>query len=479
VNPASPPAPPPLAPPPSSASVSWGTWLALWLVFLGGWRGAACLHAHLGDSEERAHVVPLRPRPIKPLVRVTPAPELRTRTPRPPQIASGWWPPYDTLDATLPSAWELHGSTAAWFDLEHFFRLLHQTSWHAVDVFHWGDSQIEGDRITGTLRASWQRTWGGNGSGWVLPEMPAASFAIASNTEGGVGRRAGFGRGRDSTARRLPFFAVNDMAASSRWRIAANPASHANHKRWTTTTVWTSEPSAWSLEVDGLPVAVPAAETAFQHVDHPHVDRDIALTFGASTLLGVQLGSPHGVRVHNLPMRGASGTLFDDVPASDWQHLRAHHVPGLVLLQFGGNAVPSLTTQASAQRYARNVARNIRHIQGMLPGVPIVFIGPSDMGRHPGEFPGLAHVVHALKDAVVANDALYWDLQAVMGGQGSMAAWMAEGLAGPDGVHFSPRGAKLVGQRLDVALRHEFKARFGTALHAVPAIRSPQEAGTP
>jgi lysophospholipase L1-like esterase len=231
--------------------------------------------------------------------------------------------------------------------------------------------------------------------------------------------------------------------------------------------------------VDGLPVAVPAAETAFQHVDHPHVDRDIALTFGASTLLGVQLGSPHGVRVHNLPMRGASGTLFDDVPASDWQHLRAHHVPGLVLLQFGGNAVPSLTTQASAQRYARNVARNIRHIQGMLPGVPIVFIGPSDMGRHPGEFPGLAHVVHALKDAVVANDALYWDLQAVMGGQGSMAAWMAEGLAGPDGVHFSPRGAKLVGQRLDVALRHEFKARFGTALHAVPAIRSPQEAGTP
>ena len=135
------------------------------------------------------------------------------------------------------------------------------------------------------------------------------------------------------------------------------------------------------------------------------------------------------------------------------------HNVGLVILQFGGNAVPSLEGEQAAQRYARAIETNIRHIQDQLPGIPIVFIGPSDMGASPSDFPGLSSVINALREAVISNDALFWDLQSVMGGPGSMATWMNAGLAGQDGIHFTPRGARVVGERLDAVLRQAGRNR--------------------
>jgi lysophospholipase L1-like esterase len=92
-----------------------------------------------------------------------------------------------------------------------------------------------------------------------------------------------------------------------------------------------------------------------------------------------------------------------------------------------------------------------------------VFIGPSDMGASPSDFPGLSAVVDALRDAVLSSDALFWDLQAVMGGSGSMATWMNTGLAGNDGIHFTPQGARLVGERLDAVLRQAGRNRVNTS----------------
>ena len=139
-------------------------------------------------------------------------------------------------------------------------------------------------------------------------------------------------------------------------------------------------------------------------------------------MLGANLTSGPGVYVHNLAMRGGSGTLFDDVPDADWKALQEHTNPALVVLQFGGNAVPSISNAKGARRYAQKVGQNIRHIQAQWPGVPILFIGPSDMGEGLSTYPGLQHTVTALRDTVLANHALHWDLQAVMGGPGAMEA---------------------------------------------------------
>lgn len=52
----------------------------------------------------------------------------------------------------------------------------------------------------------------------------------------------------------------------------------------------------------------------------------------------------------------------------------------------------------------------------------------------------------------------YWDLYAAMGGRGSMMKWVDAYLAGPDYVHFTPKGARHVGNILYETL--EFYHKF-------------------
>ena len=74
------------------------------------------------------------------------------------------------------------------------------------------------------------------------------------------------------------------------------------------------------------------------------------------------------------------------------------------------------------------------------------------MGRNPSAFPGLPLVVHALDVEIASTSALHWDLQAAMGGPGSMAEWVERGWASDDHIHFTRRGAQEAGERLEQAL---------------------------
>ena len=62
----------------------------------------------------------------------------------------------------------------------------------------------------------------------------------------------------------------------------------------------------------------------------------------------------------------------------------------------------------------------------------------------------LPELVDSLKAVSLAADVAYWDLYRMMGGQNSMAQWVrhSPAYAGPDYVHFTPAGAKLVGETL-------------------------------
>ena len=78
---------------------------------------------------------------------------------------------------------------------------------------------------------------------------------------------------------------------------------------------------------------------------------------------GFFLGTDRGVMVHNIPLRGASGTLFDNVPDKDWKTMVEAHPPAMVILQFGGNAVPGVSSPREGRWYAKRLAANIAFIR--------------------------------------------------------------------------------------------------------------------
>ena len=59
-------------------------------------------------------------------------------------------------------------------------------------------------------------------------------------------------------------------------------------------------------------------------------------------------------------------------------------------------------------------------------------------------------MVDSLKATALRNDAAYWDLYRMMGGENSMVQWVrhSPAYAGPDYIHFTPAGAQRVGEAL-------------------------------
>ncbi|MGB1123470.1 MAG: hypothetical protein ACPG08_08085, partial [Flavobacteriales bacterium] len=68
------------------------------------------------------------------------------------------------IDQFLHENLQLVGNSRAFEALGNFFAALNAPARKpAIHVLHYGDSQIEGDRITGHLRNAWQSVWGGSG----------------------------------------------------------------------------------------------------------------------------------------------------------------------------------------------------------------------------------------------------------------------------------------------------------------------------
>jgi lysophospholipase L1-like esterase len=74
-------------------------------------------------------------------------------------------------------------------------------------------------------------------------------------------------------------------------------------------------------------------------------------------------------------------------------------------------------------------------------------------------FPFLSAYNDALKTMALSLDCAFWDMYAVMGGRNSMIAWVSNQppYAGPDYTHFTPLGARKMGDLLAKAILEEYR----------------------
>ena len=174
----------------------------------------------------------------------------------------------------------------------------------------------------------------------------------------------------------------------------------------------------------------------------------------SARVFGWSFESPTGIHVDNVAMRGASGMMFTKLDEVQLQKSLQREGYTLIIMQFGGNAVPYLKDEAHAKRFARSMGRQLDQMQKLYPSAALLFIGPSDMARKQGivmeSYPLIPVLRTALRKEVLSRGAGYWDLYDVMGGEGSMVDWVTRdpAFAVKDYIHFTPKGASWVGRRL-------------------------------
>ena len=351
-------------------------------------------------------------------------------------------------------------------------------------VMHYGDSQIEMDRITCRLRSYMQRTFGGGGPGMLPFRTIIPTYAVRQYATGDLTHLSSFG---DSTVSRSPgnygpmmqCFRLGG-SANVTLREAAKRGVDDRIKRFSNVRlVYNNRGGTLRATLTDrttkqqLPLQADSSGIGSLRWQLDSASNNLVLSVGGSAeLYAVTLDNGPGVAVDNIPMRGCSGQQFTLVPLERLGQAYAQLDVGLIIMQFGGNSMPYLRDTKAIVKYCTSIGRQIDHVRRACPQARVLFIGPSDMStRVRGQlqtYPWLPEVVDSLAATATRHGAAYWSIYHAMGGYNSMIQWKKDNLAGEDYIHFTTRGAELMGDRLAEALaasyrRYTLRQRYALA----------------
>ncbi|MCR5550972.1 MAG: hypothetical protein K6F40_08555 [Bacteroidales bacterium] len=330
-----------------------------------------------------------------------------------------------------------------------------------IRVLHYGDSQIEMDRISCNLRSFFQSTFGGGGPGMVPVIQTIPSFAVSQYASGALTLYASYGEGartRGNYGLMCKCYRLGGGAT-----FTANASRHKDtdprvKKFSNITLLYNDHTGNFSATLSDRRGYKESVENGLTGVHTCHWLLDSAATSvqismqGSADLYGIMLDDGYGVAVDNIPLRGSSGDQFTLITDTLLRTSYKQANVGLIILQFGGNSVPVIYNEKSLNNYCTSIERQIRRVRQCCAGATILFIGPSDMSTRRGgvmqTYPMLPQLIDSLRTIALRNNAAYWDIYEVMGGHNSMIAWVNNGLAGPDYIHFTPAGARRVGKTL-------------------------------
>ncbi|WP_340110640.1 GDSL-type esterase/lipase family protein [Maribellus mangrovi] len=391
---------------------------------------------------------------------------------------------YDTLVQRIH---KLEMSRLGRENLEKFFYHLQHDS--MIRIMHYGDSQIEGDRITAFVRNKLQVRFGGTGVG-LRPALQPYDYVFSANqyntdnwkrypiygdvdstiTHDRYGVMGAFSRYAPLVPDSVPF--KDSMLYEAEMTVSKSDISYRRTREYDYMRLFygnTRRPVQTLVFARGDTIL---SDSLQANVDYavlecalPDSTESVTLKFSGNDgpdVYGIELASRRGVIVDNIALRGSSGTIFTKADYVHSMKMYKDLNPELFILQFGGNVVPYIQNNKAIKRYGRYFGSQIKRIKALCPDAAIIVIGPSDMSTKEKDnyvtYKHLPELVATLREVSVSSGCAYWDMYTAMGGYNSMPSWVnAEpSLARPDYVHFSPKGARLIANMFYNSLMFEY-----------------------
>ncbi|MCM1034045.1 MAG: GDSL-type esterase/lipase family protein [Prevotella sp.] len=345
-----------------------------------------------------------------------------------------------------------------------FYTALEQADSTAVRIVHYGDSQIEEDRITSIIRQRMQEQFGGGGVGIVPLYQSVQSITIGQSTSYEPQRYMIYGnklyrRSDSNLYGPMGQVAQIDSTISMSIRPRSKQTGMYSAHYFNQVKILTSSDHPLTVVCKGQTINLQPGKDKLRLTTFNLSDSTTLLNLtlkGEGDIYGVMLDNVTGVNVDNIPMRGCSGTIFTGINATQLRSYFQQTATRLIILQYGGNNMPYMKTTESADKYIASLIAQIAYLQHIAPNTAILFVGPSDMStRIQGQmqtYPILPEFDQRLANAVTQQGVAYWSMYDAMGGRNAMLQWVRSGLAGSDYIHFSRKGANEIGDMLSNAL---------------------------
>ncbi len=348
-----------------------------------------------------------------------------------------------------------------------------------LHILYYGDSQIEGDRITSVLRDTLQAHFGGGGPGFLLPVM-TVPFTASFVTEPSAGwHKINNYDIRGGRYRGIPFglaggfsLAADSMPATQKKELSCRIAIHSfappRALDFNRLEVWLYAPQKGpSLQVKqggnvvAGPRSLPAGELVCERIPLQGKGRRLRLGFDTQApfaVEGIVLEDSVGVSVDNIPLRGRPFMMFSRCDAEAVRTMYGSLNVRMVVLQFGLNV--AVGSMRDVRYYRRTVQRELHWLRRNFPDLFVLVVGVTDMG---GDEPHLQEHLLLIREeqrqTALQEGCAFWDAYRAMGGAHAMARWAAQdpSLARPDQAHMSREGSQLFAVMLLKALMEDYR----------------------
>jgi lysophospholipase L1-like esterase len=360
-----------------------------------------------------------------------------------------------------------------------FFEKLEQTKRDntVFRILHYGDSQIEMDRISSYIREQLQKTYGGSGMG-LLPAMEITpKYTVAIQSTGTWTRKLTFGskdfRAKHNRYGPMAYFSRLDSEKGKVFITARDNTSFKNKNIKKCKVLIGANTNQIEIKLSSgkefnlTQIVEPSSREQLIVFDSDTFDfkGKVELEFKGvgAEILGIALDGNSGVSLDNVPMRGCSGLMFKYINSETLRKSYQDLGVKMLILQFGGNALPGMTLKSSADYYGKRFYDEIMYLKSINPDLLIFVIGPADMSVSENGVMQthlqLENLRDAMKSATVRSGAVFWDMYEAMGGKGSMIQWVKSkpSLGSPDYIHFTQNGANKIAKIFYQSLMKEYE----------------------
>jgi len=379
--------------------------------------------------------------------------------------------------------------------LDNFFEaMLREKDSTIVRIAHYGDSQLEGDRMSTLVRDKFHEKFGGSGLGYVpLKDLTPVSYVRNSSgnwakytvfhdraankdygISGAVFRFSKFmvhqsddDNGADSSASdkdtqqagggKAFYNASVSMKMGAKYNFNSISFLYGHSTDNCVVNIY-DVASGEKLKTDTLQ----PCKNICLHKTRMGSCLNVKVEFNAGEspdFFGMYLDSDHGVQVDNYAIRGHSGDGLMMISDDQLEKMLKLTNTKLVIFQYGANVVPYIQSDKACEWISGIYYNLFMKFKKANPKMSILVIGAGDMAKESegatASYPWLPKITVAQKRAALKAGCAYWDLFGMMGGLNSILAWTDKKMAVTNG-HFSEKGQKIVANELVEALMIEY-----------------------